>query len=265
VGFSSLPACLPAGRVGRDRYRLLNHSPGPLAVNIPAHDRFIINYKLQLNMRFNLALCFLLLSTLLIGQKTKLIKDKETHEVYSILKSNSNKHGDYQKFGTYNNLLIKGYYNNGIKDSIWEYYNSVGLLIQKYDYTSHGLIYYKITDSEKDIWYKLINGADNPYVILDRPPIFLGGLEALAQEIIPNIQYPEEAYKNGISGRVFVTFIINKDGETGSFSIQKPLGYGLDNEAIRVLKLLSKNWIPGIYNGQPVDIEYTYPVTFRIF
>ena len=215
-------------------------------------------------MRFYFAFSLLLFSSILLGQKTKLIKDKETNEIYFILKSNSTRHGEYQKLGVYNNLLVNGYYKNGARDSIWDYYNATGELIQKFNFTNDSIMFYKLSDNEKDLRYKLINGVDNPYVTLDRPPMFLGGLEALAQEIIPHIEYPEEAFKNGISGRVFVTFIINKEGEIGSFSISKPLGHGLDDEAIRVLKLLPKNWIPGLYNGEKVDIEYTYPVTFRI-
>jgi periplasmic protein TonB len=242
------------------RVTLTNYTAVPLAVNI--------NFTLKLNstkMRLPLTIFLALFCTFLFGQKTKLIKDKATNEIYYVLKSNSNRHGEYQKFGASNILLIKGYYNNGIRDSIWEYYSQNGELIQKYNFKNNNLIYYKLSDSEKDVMYKLINGADNPSVVLDRPPIFLGGPEAMANEIIPNIQYPEDAAKNAISGRVFVSFIINKDGKIGSFSIAKPLGHGLDEEAIRVLKLLPENWIPGVYKGQPVDIELIYPVTFRVF
>jgi len=208
---------------------------------------------------------FLFVPVILYGQKTTLIKNNLTNEVYSVLKNdNSVKQGEYQKLGGNNVVLIKGYYKNGVLDSVWEFSNSTGEVIQRFDFTNKTLIYNKINDSDKNKLYKIINDTSSQYVTLDRPPVFVGGADYFMQEIAINIQYPPDAFTNRITGRVSVSFVIDKNGETGSFKVLKPIGHGLDEEAIRVLKSLPNNWLPGIYNGQPVNVEMIYPINFKL-
>jgi len=216
-------------------------------------------------MKKCLILAILFMPMFLFGQKTKLIKDKQTNEIYYVLKSdNSTKHGEYQKIGNKNVLLIKGYYKNGVIDSIWEFSNSMGEVVQKFDFTTKSLIYYKISESDQNKLYKVITDSASQYVLLDRPPIFVGGEDYFMQELMANIQYPLDAFTNGISGRVSVSFVIDKNGETDSFKVLKPIGHGLDEEAVRVLKSLPNNWLPGIYKGQPVNVEMIYPINFTL-
>ena len=216
-------------------------------------------------MRQFLIAILLLLPISLLGQKTKIVKDTYTNEIYNVLKSNNSiKHGEYQKIGSNKVVLIRGFYKNGLMDSIWEFSNSSGELIQKFDFTNKTLIYYKISESEKNKLYKIIIDTVSQFVTLDRPPVFVGGDDYFFQEIAMNIQYPVDAFKNGISGRVAVSFVIDKNGETGSFKVLKSIGHGLDEEAIRVLKSLPNNWLPGIYKGQPVNVEMIYPIYFKL-
>jgi TonB family protein len=202
---------------------------------------------------------------ILSGQQTKLIKDKENREEYYVLKSdNSIRNGDYRKFSSKNSLLIKGHYTNGLKDSIWELYNSKGEIFQKIDVSKNDLVYVKIEDSEKDNLYKLINGNDKSLVALDRPPVYLGGNDNFLYELAINLRYPDEAFNNGISGRVFVSFTVDKNGKTTNYQVLKSAGHGFDEEAIRALKSIPENWFPGILDGKAVDIELSYPVTFTL-
>ena len=72
-----------------------------------------------------------------------------------------------------------------------------------------------------------------------------------------------EGLKKNITGKVFVTFVINKDGEPVDFKIAKSVDPLLDREAIRVLQLMP-NWKPGTQRGKPVSVEYTVPINFQL-
>jgi len=208
-------------------------------------------------------LLLMLLPAILFAQETKRITTNETNETFFVLKSDkTTKHGMYKKFSYKNTLLIKGFYKQGLKDSIWECYNFDGQISLKYDYSKNELLFYKPGDKVRK--YKFINETENADTTLDRPPIFLGGDDAFTSDIVKNLRYPVEALENGISGKVYVSFVVDKKGKTSNYKIEKPLGYGLDMESLRVLKLQPDNWLPAIQNGQAIDIEVIYPVTFKL-
>ena len=94
-------------------------------------------------------------------------------------------------------------------------------------------------------------------------PEFPGGTEKLLEFLKENIHYPKIAEENGIQGRVVVTFVVEKDGSIGKAKIVKSVDPSLNEEAIRVLKLLPK-WKPAMLNGKPVRSKYTVPITFRL-
>jgi len=205
----------------------------------------------------------MLLPAILFAQETKRITTNETNETFFVLKADkTTKHGMYKKFSYKNTLLIKGFYKQGLKDSIWECYNFDGQISLKYDYSKNELLFYKPGDKVRK--YKFINETENADTTLDRPPIFLGGDDAFTSDIVKNLRYPVEALENGISGKVYVSFVVDKKGKTSNYKIEKSLGYGLDLEALRVLKLQPDNWLPAIQNGQAADIEVIYPVTFKL-
>ena len=208
-------------------------------------------------------LLLMLLPAILFAQETKRITTNETNETFFVLKADkTTKHGMYKKFSYKNTLLIKGFYKQGLKDSIWECYNFDGQISLKYDYSKNELLFYKPGDKVRK--YKFINETENADTTLDRPPIFLEGDDAFTSDIVRNLRYPVEALQNGISGKVYVSFVVDKKGKTSNYKIEKPLGYGLDMESLRVLKLQPDNWLPAIQNGQAADIEVIYPVTFKL-
>lgn len=214
-------------------------------------------------MKFFFLFLLALIPTILFGQETKKIRDTETGETYYVLKSDKTiKHGEYKKFAYNHSLLVKGFYKQGLKDSIWECYNFNGEVTLKFDYSKNELIFYKPGDTY--LTYKIINNSDNPDTTLSRPPIFLEGEAAFTSNIFKHLRYPANALLNGIAGKVNVSFIVDKRGKTSNYKVERPLGYGLDMEAIRVLKLQPDNWLPGIQNGQAVDTEVIKSVTFKI-
>ena len=104
---------------------------------------------------------------------------------------------------------------------------------------------------------------DLAYDVVEVMPEYPGGSEALSKYLSESIKYPEEAYKNGIQGRVIVTFVINKDGSISDAKVVKSVDPQLDEEALRVVHSMP-NWIPGRQNGEPVNVKYTVPITFKL-
>jgi TonB family protein len=77
------------------------------------------------------------------------------------------------------------------------------------------------------------------------------------------IRYPSDAQRANIQGKVFVKFVVQSDGEIGRIEILKGIGFGCEEEAVRVLAKMPK-WKPGMQNGKPVAVYYTMPVAFRL-
>jgi len=94
-------------------------------------------------------------------------------------------------------------------------------------------------------------------------PQFAGGEAAWAKFLQKNIRYPAQAQDQGVSGKVFLSFIIEKDGHLSDIAIVRKAGYGFDEEATRVLKL-APAWKPGLQNGMAVRVRYTIPINFQM-
>ncbi len=107
------------------------------------------------------------------------------------------------------------------------------------------------------------NTSGKPFDVVEQMPQFPGGPAALMEFLSKNVKYPQEAYKNGIQGRVIVTFVINKDGSISDAKVVKSVDPQLDEEALRVVHSMP-NWIPGRQNGEPVNVKYTVPITFKL-
>lgn len=109
-------------------------------------------------------------------------------------------------------------------------------------------------------------GDDNTvysFVRLENPPTYPGGMDKFYAYIGENLKYPEEAKKNEIQGKVFMSFTVEKDGAINDVKVDRKLGYGTDEEAVRVLKS-SKRWNPGLINGKPVRVKYNMPISFNL-
>ena len=103
------------------------------------------------------------------------------------------------------------------------------------------------------------------FTVVEKQPEYPGGMEALYQFIAANIQYPEACKGKDISGKVYVTFIIETDGSISNIKVlrdpdpEKRLG----DEAVRVVKLMPK-WKPGTQRGKAVRVQYNLPVNFTL-
>lgn len=90
-----------------------------------------------------------------------------------------------------------------------------------------------------------------------------GGTAAIVGAIQRAVRYPSLALRNGVEGKVFVSFTVDAKGEVTDVKIVKGLGSGLDEETMRAIKTLPR-FIPGKQNGNDVSVSFTVPVTYKI-
>lgn len=101
------------------------------------------------------------------------------------------------------------------------------------------------------------------FVSLQTPPSYPGGIAAFYKFLAANIKYPKEAADKKIQGYVFISFVVEVDGALSNIKIDRKLGYGTDEEAIRVLNL-SPKWNPGYNDGAAVRTRYNIPIRFAL-
>lgn len=109
------------------------------------------------------------------------------------------------------------------------------------------------------------DGTDEVFFVVEEMPEFQGDNTGakFRQYIGENLEYPKIAIENGISGKVFIEFIINEDGEISNVSIKRGVDPVLDKEALRVIKS-SPNWKAGKQRGENVKVQYTFPINFAL-
>ena len=104
---------------------------------------------------------------------------------------------------------------------------------------------------------------DKVYEKVEVMPEFPGGEQAMLDYVSKNIVYPQEAREKEISGRVLVSFIVEKDGSITDAKVAKGIGGGCDEEAVRVVNAMPK-WKPGKQKGKPVRVSFMMPFTFKL-
>tara|TARA_R110002096_G_scaffold340345_1_gene533486 strand:- start:131 stop:805 length:675 start_codon:yes stop_codon:yes gene_type:complete len=105
--------------------------------------------------------------------------------------------------------------------------------------------------------------ADEIFDIVEDQPTPPGGMSAFYKFVGKSMKYPNQARRMGIEGRVFVQFVVDKDGTLTEIKAVKGIGAGCDEEAVRVLKSAPK-WKPGKQRGRPVKVRMILPITFKL-
>ena len=121
----------------------------------------------------------------------------------------------------------------------------------------------KIGPEAKSIGIAVSAPDTSKYQVPDKQPVFPGGDEARSKFFAENIKYPAEAMKNKVTGKVFVSFNVAKNGAVTDVKLVKGIGSGCDEEAVRVVKLMPK-WKPGEYKGKPVETNFVMPIKFAL-
>lgn len=101
------------------------------------------------------------------------------------------------------------------------------------------------------------------FTVVEEMPGFPGGEAKLFEYLQKNIKYPPVARENGIQGRVYVTFVVDKDGKIKDAKILRGIGGGCDEEALRVVRSMPE-WKAGRQNGRSVQVQYNLPVNFTL-
>jgi len=107
----------------------------------------------------------------------------------------------------------------------------------------------------------IIDEPDEVFMVVEQMPDFPGGTEALLKFIQSNLRYPQIAADNGITGRVYLSFVVNTDGSIVDIQVMRGISRECDAEAVRVIKSMPK-WIPGRQNGTAVRVKYTVPIVY---
>lgn len=105
--------------------------------------------------------------------------------------------------------------------------------------------------------------TDEVFKVVEVDPEFPGGEEALYKYLAENIKYPEKAKNNKVEGRVYITFVIEKDGTVSDAKVLRSVNEELDAEALRVINAMPK-WKPGMQRGVPVRVQYNIPISFKL-
>lgn len=101
------------------------------------------------------------------------------------------------------------------------------------------------------------------FVVVEELPEFQGGFQALKAFVATTIKYPVVALENKIQGKVFVNFVVDKDGSVSNAKIAKSVDPSLDAEALRIVEAMP-NWKPGKQGGEAVGVAYTIPIEFNL-
>lgn len=104
-------------------------------------------------------------------------------------------------------------------------------------------------------------GDTEVFVVVEDMPMFPGG--NVQKWIAKNVKYPVLAMENGIQGKVYIQFVIERDGSITDVKVLRGVDASLDKEAVRVVKAMPK-WKPGKQRGKPVRVSYTLPINFQL-
>lgn len=115
----------------------------------------------------------------------------------------------------------------------------------------------------KEVLLEVKPEAEKELLFAEQQPEFIGGQQALARFLQKNLKYPSAAARAGVQGKVYVEFSVGTDGRIERAKTIKGIGFGCDEEALRVINLMPE-WRPGKQSGRPVRVRFTLPVAFQL-
>ncbi|MCF0071681.1 energy transducer TonB [Dyadobacter sp. CY261] len=151
-------------------------------------------------------------------------------------------------------LFEQGKVVDGIKDGKW-----IGKLADSTQYYEE---IYDLGQFKSGVAW--VNGEKTEYAKPQIQPEFKGGIKEFYKFLASNIRYPPTAAKNGVTGRVMLSFVVCEDGSMCDYKVENRVGYGLDEEALRVVKLMNGKWEPGELRGEKVKVKYNVPINFQM-
>lgn len=107
------------------------------------------------------------------------------------------------------------------------------------------------------------DSGDTVYIKAEHAAEYQGGFPKFYKAIGETIYYPKQARRMGIEGRVFVSFVIDKNGKPRDPEVLRGIGAGCDEESVRVV-MLQQNWQPAVHRGKPVNQKMVLPVVYKL-
>jgi protein TonB len=108
-----------------------------------------------------------------------------------------------------------------------------------------------------------VGDPEKVHTYVELMPRFPGGDEGLIKFITTHLVYPPAAVENNVEGKVLVQFVVDRQGYVKDVKVFRSVNRELDSAAISVVKLMPR-WTPGSQDGEPVNVRYSLPVTFRL-
>jgi TonB family protein len=170
------------------------------------------------------------------------------------LLSNGNGFYKYYEENRDKKISHEGRMLDGFKEGEWIGKNNDDIIIYKETYKDNKCLTGLNFDENQTI----------KYTELKTVPEYKDGLKEMYNILLNSTKYPIEAQKKGIFGNVFLQFNVDTNGYIHDIKVLKGIGSGCDEEAMRVVKLLDGNWIPGKLRGKPISTRFTLPVPFRL-
>lgn len=158
-----------------------------------------------------------------------------------------------------NTILFIGQYTTGMIK------NDSGVWVSDSDIKNADVLSYKKDEAEDMLVQQMNNNShaeNHVYDVVEIMPSFPGGMSQMNSFVQKNLRYPEDAKKDGIQGRVILSFIVEKDGSLTDIKVVRSVSPSLDKEAIRIVKSMPK-WIPGKQYGTSVRVRHTIPIHFK--
>ena len=118
-------------------------------------------------------------------------------------------------------------------------------------------------DTKNNSNYREVTVDDGVFVLVETMPEFPGGENAMYKYLVDNLKYPEQAKKEKITGKVYISFVVERDGSISNAEVLRGIGGGCDEEALRVVRNMPK-WKPGTQRNKPVRVQYTLPLNFKL-
>jgi TonB family protein len=172
------------------------------------------------------------------------------------------KNGLWITFFPSGKMETKGAYVNDSRAGIWEFYHKDGELAQKFDFDKNKMVYADTTLTASS--NAIRGGKYDGLMYTDTPPVYVDGQQAFFKFLGTRMQYPAQAKELNLSGRVYISIVVDAQGATSDFKVVRGIGAGCDEEALRVLKLTKGNWKPATFNGQNVGTTMVIPIVFKL-
>jgi len=140
---------------------------------------------------------------------------------------------------------------------------AAAILIQSCNFASDSVEEVKVVEDNTPAFKQEQASGEEIFTVVEVMPEYPGGPAEMMDFLANNIRYPEQARREEKQGKVFVNFVIEKDGAVSNVSILRGIGAGCDEEARRVVELMP-NWKPGYQKGQAVRVSFNLPVRFTL-